>query len=340
MNQIAVILGGRFLYWSSVILFLAAAAAACLFLALSIRDRENPAATALAVPLAAVLSLVLARLVHWHCRPEVYSGFFPALTNYSRGGYALIGVFFGCLLAAVTLRLLHLTGNLPRMLDHMALAGCLGISAGRLGAIFGNADRGVILPETVGFPWAAEITNGVSGQVENRLAVFFLQSMATGLLFAGLMVFYIRRRKKLRDGDTCLIFLLCYCACQVVLDSPRYDNLYFRSNGFVSIVQIFGILTVLAVAVIFTLRLARNRGPRWSCMCFLLLPLFGGAGYMEYYVQRHGDQAALAYAIMGVCMALAVGRILLMRAFAEGLSLDRKSPAGGRYTTPQKIMEK
>lgn len=318
MNQIAFILGEKFLYWSAIILTLATVSAVLLYLSLSLGDPDTGRAALAAAAMAVGFSILFARLVHWHCRPEVYDSLFTALTDYSRGGFALIGAFFGCVLTAGILRLAHLSRNLPRMLDHMALAGCLGISTGRLASFFNTSDRGMLLPDTVGLPWAVEMTNSVSGLTENRLAVFLLQSMAAAVLFAGLMAFYIRGRKKgnLRDGDTCLVFLLIYCACQVVMDSPRYDNLYFRSNGFVTIVQIFGIMTVVAVACVFLIRLVKTRGKRWAATGLLLLPLFGCAGYMEYHVQRHGEQAALAYSFMGAAMAIAVIRILVIRSFA------------------------
>ena len=37
-----------------------------------------------------------------------------------------------------------------------------------------------------------------------------------------------------------------------------------------------------------------------------MLPLLGIAGYMEYHVQRHGDQRIFAYTVMSVCLAAVV----------------------------------
>lgn len=318
MNRIAFIWEETFLYWSSIVLTLAGISAAAMFLSLTLREKEDRAAGIAALPLAAVLSLVFSRLVHWYCRPVGYANLTTALTDYQQGGFALIGVFFGCILAALLLRLLRISGNLPRMLDHMAIAGSLGIALGRLASLFNNSDRGMILPDQVPFPLASAVVNGVSGAMENRLAVFMLQSMVAAVLFAALWIFDARGRRKgtARDGDVCLIFLLCYCASQALLDSPRYDNLYFRSNGFVSVVQIFSALTVAATAILVTLRLIRRRGGRWGLMALPLMPLLGIAGYMEYHVQRHGDQAAFAYTVMGLCLGCFVLLTLLMRSFA------------------------
>ena len=44
--------------------------------------------------------------------------------------------------------------------------------------------------------------------------------------------------------------------------------------------------------------------------------LLGCAGYMEYYVQRHGNQAALAYSVMSVALCGYLVLVLVARATA------------------------
>ena len=318
MNRIAFIIGEKFLYWNSIILALAVLSAICMFWALAVRNRQDVGAAVVVIPMAFTLSLLLSRFAHWYCRPQGYTGLLSALLDYSRGSFALIGVFAGCLLTAVLLRLFRVSKNLPRLLDQMCLAGALGIAVGRPAALFTTADRGIPLPDWVPFPLASRMINSVSGETEVRLAVFMLQAFIAVILFICLLIIYFRGKKKetLRDGDTCLLFLLWYCGSQAVLDSPRYDSLYFRSNGFVSIVQIFGIFTVILTMLIFTVRLVKCR--RWSkfFLPFLTLPLLGLAGYMEYHVQRHGGEALFAYSVMSISMLLAVILILRIRANA------------------------
>ena len=42
---------------------------------------------------------------------------------------------------------------------------------------------------------------------------------------------------------------------------------------------------------------------RWMVpLWFALVALFAAAGYMEYYVQRHGREAAFSYSVMGLCL--------------------------------------
>ena len=43
----------------------------------------------------------------------------------------------------------------------------------------------------------------------------------------------------------------------------------------------------------------------------------GGAGFMEYYVQRHGDLAAFSYSIMSACLLAAAGLVLLLRKLTQ-----------------------
>ena len=101
MERIAFIIGERFLYWSSILLTLSVVVSICVFLALYLRRSGNVIAAAIAVPVSMALSLVLARLVHWYCRADSYASLEAALTDYSSGGFALMGVFAGCFLTAL-----------------------------------------------------------------------------------------------------------------------------------------------------------------------------------------------------------------------------------------------
>lgn len=324
MDKIAFIAGENFIYWNSVVYTLAAATAICFFLAFYLNKCGNAVAGFAAVPLSIVLSVVLARFVHWYSRTDSYVNFTSAMTDYTSGGYALIGVFAGCALAAAILRLVFFHRSIPQMLDCMCLAGAAGISVGRLASLFNASDRGNIVEGIQSLPFVYPVTNAVSGVTEYRLATFMLQAMAALVIFIALSVFYLRGKDKLKDGDTCLIFLLVYGASQVVLDSTRYDSLFFRSNGFVSIVQVFSALGLGLVIVLFSIRMVKARGFRfWQVFLWILeAGCIGGAGFMEYYVQRHGDRAAFAYSIMSACLAGIILLALLIRLLA--VTAERK----------------
>ena len=267
-----------------------------------------------------VLSLVFARFFHWYCQSDSYTGFTAAMTNYAEGGYALMGVFLGCVLTAALTRVICLHRNLPEMLDAMSMAACAGMAVGRLSALFNASDRGQVLESFRSLPIASPVNNAVSGAVEYRLATFALQSMVALALFIGLAVFYNKgqKRGKLRDGDTCLLFLLLYGASQVVLDSTRYDSLFFRSNGFVSVVQVLGALALVLAVILFSRRMVKARGFRaWQILLWLLIAAaIGGAGYMEYYVQRRGNEALFAYSVMSGCLLFVILLTLLIRFLA------------------------
>ena len=320
MDKIAFYSGSTAIYWNSVILTLAAATAICFFLAFYLGKSGNGAAGFAVVPVSIVLSLVFARFFHWYCQSDSYTGFFAAMTNYAEGGYALMGVFLGCVLAAVLTRILCLHRNLPEMLDAMSLAACAGMAVGRLSALFNASDRGQVLVNFRSLPIASPVNNAVSGAVEYRLATFALQSMVALVLFIGLTVFYNKgqKRGKLRDGDTCLLFLLFYGASQVVLDSTRYDSLFFRSNGFVSVVQVLGAVALVLAVILFSRRMVKARGFRaWQIFLWLLIGIaIGGAGYMEYYVQRRGNEALFAYSVMSGCLLFVILLTLLIRFLA------------------------
>ena len=319
MEKIAFISGGTFIYWSSVILTLAVLAAIAMFAAMYIGKTGDVVGLCVTVPVAMVGSLVLSRFIHWYCRADSYESMYVALTDYSTGGYALMGAFIACIAAAALLRLIRVVKNLPGMYDSMAIGGGLGIAVGRLASLFNASDRGMALPDSVGFPIAFPVTNTVSGEVENRLATFMIQAGIAGGLVVLLLLFMficLIARRKIADGDVCLMFLLVYGASQIICDSTRYDSLFLRSNGFISIVQILGLVALLIPIILFSVRMVKNMGIRWFHFVFwlLILGMMGLAGYMEYYVQRHGNEALFAYTMMGLGLIVIVLTTLVIRA--------------------------
>lgn len=301
MREIAFIFDSGFLYWDSIIIALGWAVGICLFLAYVLPTPERQAAPA-AIPMVLVLSLLFGRLSHWYFRPDCYSGFLDAITDYRSGGYTLMGVFAGCFATSILLGWIGLSPSPAVTLDAMSIGLCAGISIGRLSCLFNAADRGQLLPNLRRLPLAYPVTNVASGETEYRLATFMIQSGVCALIFVALVCFFRFSRRK--QGDTALVFLLLYCLSQTVLDSTRYDSLALRSNGFIGIVQLLSAMGIVVVSAVFSVRMVRRRGmklwylPVWAAG----LALLGGAGYMEYFVQRHGDRALLSYSIMAACL--------------------------------------
>jgi len=160
-------------------------------------------------------------------------------------------------------------------------------------------------------PWAYPVVT-VSGQLEYRFATFLFQSAVAASL--GIFLTVVFFRKKHRYGDVTILFLLLYSASQILLDSTRYDSLYLRSNGFISIVQILAAGTLGVVSILLCIRAVKSCGmKKWMPPLWISLSgLFVGAGYMEYYVQRHGREAAFGYSLMGLFLAGIAGLGMLL----------------------------
>ena len=322
MDKIAFISESAFIYWTPILLAIAGLAAALIYLSVYIGKGGKFTGAFISIPLAAVLGIYIGRFFHWYCRSGSYTSFTSAMTDFSSGDFSLVGMFIGCLVAAGLLRLVRIVNNLPRMLDSMSIGGCIGISVGRLASLFNDTSRGMLLPEDVRFPISYPLINSVTGESENRLATFMFQSASVALIAVGLLLFMLIqaiRKKKIKDGDIFYLFLGAYSISQIVCDSTRYDALVFRSNGFVSMVQIFGLVALLTITVIFSVRLVKSRGfkPWYIALWAGVVGMLGLAGYMEYFVQNNGTKALFAYSVMSAALLVLYGILLAIRILAN-----------------------
>jgi prolipoprotein diacylglyceryltransferase len=242
------------------------------------------------------------------------------MTDFSGGSYALTGVAAGVLAALGIARLIRALDNLPKALDCAALAGMLGICVGRFNHMFNANDRGQVVTTITELPLVYPVENTITGELEYRFAAFMVQAIVAGTLFAVLTAFYLigKGRKKLRDGDTCLLVALCYGASQVLLDSTRYDSLFLRSNGFVSMVQILGAVIMAVAIVLFSIRMVKANGFKWWFVALWtgIVGLLTCAGIMEYFVQRRGNEAATFYNVMSVSLLGVVAITVAIRILA------------------------
>lgn len=314
MNQTALILNHLTLYWYSIILALSAAFGMSIFMACCSRKGIHPGASAAVSLLALVISLIVSRLIYWYCNPFRFSDMTQAFTTPAADCNALLGAFVGCFLAALILH--RAAGDLVGLLDCMSVAGCGAISLGRLAFFFADGDRGRIVNGLTNLPWVYPIINPSSGMPEYRLATFVFQSVLTGILFLVLLRLFLspRMERKSSRGSITVLFLMAYGAAGIILDSTRYDSLYLRSNGFISLVQIVCAAAMLGAIVWVSIRAVKNRGlAKWMITAWAAIAaLFGGAGYMEYFVQRHGRLAGYGYSAMAACLvcALVLGIVL------------------------------
>lgn len=326
MYQLAFVINDTLVYWHSVILALAVVTGIVFFLAAHCSRTGEIAAAAVACPVCIAAAITLSRLVYWFFRPELYESVSEALGS---NGYALMGAFWGCFLAACLLRLLKTVDSLPAMLDCLCIGGSAAIALGRLSFFFTPEDRGEILTGFTKLPVVCPVINATSGAEEYRFATFLFQAIAAGCIFLYLLICFLRglRKRQHRDGAITMKFLLLYCASQIVLDSTRYDGLHLRSNGFISAVQVVCAVVLVLVIILLSVRFLRRAGWKLRLVPIWLLSAasLGGCAYMEYFVQRHGDRAVMAYGAMSVC--------LLVIVFA-GFLLLRWGQAVNREDTP------
>ena len=322
MDKIALITENAFIYWSPIILAFSGLAAALIYLSVYVGKGGKFTSAFISIPLSAVLGIYIGRFFHWYCRSGSYNSFSEAITNLSSGDFALVGMFIGCLIVAGLLRLIHITDNLPKMLDAMSIGACVGISVGRLASLFSDTSRGMLLPENVGFPVSFPLINPVTGESENRLATFMFQSASAALIVVCLLLYMLVqfiRKRKIKDGDIFYLFLGAYSISQIICDSTRYDALVFRSNGFVSMVQILGLVALLFITVVFSVRLIKSKGfkPWYIAFWVGIAGMLGLAGYMEYFVQNNGTKALFAYSVMTAALVVLYIILLVIRVLAN-----------------------
>ena len=336
-DKVAFLAEGQFIYWRSIII--AAAALTALLAAVAVRlwQKKSLVSLLIALPVAIIFSVMCARFIDWYCRFESYESFGAAMSTLTGGGYSLIGVFIGTIAACSLMRLLRVTDDLPALLDSLSPAAALGIAVGRFSELFSAADRGkfpVENPSLQRLPIGSAVTNSISGAVEWRFATFCAQGIWCALLLLILAAYWavVRRRK---SGDVFLLFMLLYCLGQILLDSTRYDALFLRTNGFVSLEQIVCAVTVAAILTLWSVKTIRAGGFRSFLVLLWVLALLGLGlvGGAEWFVQRKRDQFALAYSAMalGLFMVFTAGTLLKRSAKRAEMS-PPETPDTGPHT--------
>ncbi len=317
MNHVICYIGGISLTWHGIVMAIAVAAAVAVSAVLA-GERKNMLLSVLsAASISCLLSTFFSKFVYWYCCYERFNGFGDALTRVGEGGHSLVGAMAGVILSALIAALIiKPDGGFMGLLDCIAPGGALGICIGRLASYFSLSDKGNILitdPADQHAPLAFEVIDSVTGTAVWRFSTFFFESAAAAIIFVCCAYMYFTfcgaGTKPERTGSVAMIFLSLFGASQAVLESTRYDALYLRSNGFVSLMQIISLLMIILSMVYFSLITVRAKGvkPLYYVLWGVTLALLGVCGYMEYYVQRHADMYVMCYTVMSCAMAVCVG---------------------------------
>ena len=316
MSGAMLTIGSLSLYRSALVIALGALSCFALMRALYPKG-GSPAALWLFAAADLILTVLLCRFLHFYCHAEQYASFWKAMTEYSTGGYVLVGAIPAAIGAAYIVKLAGLTQNPSRLLDCFAPGAVLAAAFIRLSALFNSTCRGKIAvrrPLLQHLPLASPVTSS-SGAEDWRFATFFVEFLLLGFVFFLALRFFLRRRRQAmkagqkRDGNAALFALLCASAVELLCDSTRYDSSFMHFNGFVSISQMACAVCILAVLVIWSVRSIRANGRgffHWAIWAgwFFSLAL---TGISEYLVQRHGDWYLSCYAAMALgCWLMAL----------------------------------
>lgn len=333
LTEIAVFTGNLTIYWSSILICLGIAAGLFMTLALYPMDHRHNTAVWVFFPIAVVLSVLLARLIHWYSHIEQYSSIAAAMTDYTTGGYCLQGIFIGALVAALLVRVLHLTPTAGELLDAAAPGITLCLALIRLSALFNTSCRSKIVITNEAFqklPWAVSWQDA-AGNVEFRLATFFLEFLLLLVITVILLIYFFRHRSEElwegypNSGNVARLGLVLVGFVEVIADSTRYDSALFhffllkKLNPyacFIEIAQVFSAVCILLVFIRYMKISVRVNGWGWyhiAAIAVFLLALVC-AGYLgEYRVQRTALYAECYLWMAGSLLVMTVLILLIYR---------------------------
>ena len=310
MNKIALFCDEKNLYWHGIIIAAAIAISCAAAVLLRRRQKKSLQGMLLMLPLSILLGVLFSRLVFWNYQQGMFDSFFSAFTlkSLAQGGYALVGGFIGVLLSGVLISCIMKLGKggFMELLDAAAVAGSLGISLGRLSALFSGDDLGqIVMSEGLHF---FPVCIYDAGQSAWRLAVFAWESAAAFIIFLILLRFFDNvyvnsegARITLASGDVFLLFLLYYGCSQCMLESFRSDSLFFNILGLVRVSQVGALIMLFAALLIFCIRLSDGGIKLWhAAVWVLILGLLATAFVMELILSS--NVLVLNYSIMGGCL--------------------------------------
>jgi hypothetical protein len=277
-------------------------------------DRSKRVRRFASLVIYALLSFVLAaffgRLIHWYSHYETYEDISKAFVSFE-GRYHEAGIMSGFIVSAALSALIAGKEFGKKMMGACASGQMLFMSLVSLVSMYSDSDRGkAVITDTAyqGLPFSY-ITYLSDGSSQYRTAVFFWKFMVLGIITVISVILYLKGRSAIET-------YVCYFSAMALLDSARYDASFLRSNGFVSLMQIVSGVFLIITFTVCVVRSSHSRGFHVYHVLFILAFLSGLSltGYMEYYVQRHGDLYPYCYSIMAAaCMIMILSVITVHR---------------------------
>ena len=260
---------------------------------------------------AVILAPVLGRFVHWYSHYESYGSLYAAFSH-MEGYFHEAGLVAGAFIASFISSGIAGKKYKGKLLSATAAGIMCFMTLASLTSMFNESDRGKAVIEDAAYqclPFSYPTLTS-AGAYEYRTAVFFWKFMILALITILAIAICIKGKSALRT------YIMYFCA-MALLDSARYDASFLRSNGFVSLMQIVAGVFLLATVTVCTIRIIINHSFKAGYVLYILAFLLGLSltGYMEYYVQRHGNLYIKCYALMAVaCIVMAVSVMGLHKA--------------------------
>ncbi len=261
--------------------------------------------------LSAVFALYLGRFIHWYSHYESYESLYAAFSS-MEGSFHEAGIVIGAFIASYISACIAGEKYKAKILSATSAGIMLFMTLVSLTAMFNECDRGKAVidnPKYQRLPFSYPSLTS-AGTSEYRTAVFFWKFMVLAIITGIAVAGCIKVRSALRT------YVMYFCA-MALLDSARYDASFLRSNGFVSLMQIVAGVFLLITVIICTGKLIAGHRFKAGNLLLILAFLLGLSltGYMEYYVQRHGNLYIKCYAEMAVaCIVMAISVIALHNA--------------------------
>ena len=269
--------------------------------------------------MSAVFAVYLGRFIHWYSHYESYGSFYEAFASYE-GSYHEAGLVIGAFIASFIAAGIAGSKYRSRIMSAASAGIMLFMTLASLTSMFNESDRGKAVIEVQTYqclPFAYP-TVATAGGSEYRTAVFFWKFMILALITVLAIINCIKKQSAVRT------YIMYFCA-MALLDSARYDASFLRSNGFVSLMQIVAGVFLILCVIVFTAKIIKNRKFKAGYIFYILAFLLGLSltGFMEYYVQRHGNLYISCYAEMAMaCIVMAVSVMGLHKASLK--SVKRK----------------
>lgn len=144
---------------------------------------------------------------------------------------------------------------------------------------------------------------GATYLATNRLATIVML-----VIFVLLMADMIRNK---RDGDTCIMFLMFFGACSVILESLRYDR--FLSITFVGLQQVLSaVMLLIGILAAAKRNRKKNRGLATAAIVSVFMAAGIGIG-LEFALDRTNMNKILIYVIFIVVISVPVVLGMMLR---------------------------